>query len=126
MRLPTLPRHRSDRPLGPIGWAIGGMLALAVAVIDNRTTRPRAYSRVDGKNWDRLGLSRTRPGHWMGATTPGQWQREHDGPVRLQITCRRGDEQWVLPRETQVPEPGCADGPTRAGNGNDRFRGAPR
>jgi hypothetical protein len=72
-------------------------------VTDNRTTRPRPYSRPDGKNWDRLSLTRTRPGHWMGAMTPEQWQREQDGTVRLQITCR-GDEQWVLLREIEVEE----------------------
>lgn len=74
-------------------------------VTDNRTTRARPYSRPDGKNWDRLSLTRTRPGHWMGAMTPEQWQREQDGPVRLRITCRRGDEQWVLLREVEVQEP---------------------
>lgn len=76
-------------------------------VTDNRTTRPRPYSRPDGKNWDRLSLARTRPGHWMGATTPEQWQRQQDGPVRLQITCSRGGEQWDLLREiaVQVPLP---------------------
>ena len=74
-------------------------------VTGNRTTRPRPYSRPDGRNWDRLSLTRTRPGHWMGAMTPEQWQRDQDGPVRLQITCRRGDEQWVLLREVKIPEP---------------------
>jgi len=39
-------------------------------VTDNRTTRRRSYSRPDGKNWDRLGLTRTRPGHWMGSMAP--------------------------------------------------------
>jgi hypothetical protein len=74
-------------------------------VADNRTTRPRSYSRPDGKNWDRLGLTRTRPGHWMGSMTPEQWRRQQAGPVRLQITCARGGEQWILLREVQVPEP---------------------
>jgi hypothetical protein len=74
-------------------------------VTDNRTTRPRSYSRPDGTNWDRLGLTRTRPGHWMGSMTPEQWQRQQAGPVRLQITCARGGEQWILLREVQVPEP---------------------
>jgi hypothetical protein len=74
-------------------------------VTDNRTTRARRYSRPGGKNWDRLSLTRTQPGHWMGATTPEQWRRQQDGPVRLQITCRRGGEQWVLLREVEVLEP---------------------
>jgi len=74
-------------------------------VTDNRTTRPRPYSRPDGKNWDRLGLTRTRPGQWMGSMTPEQWRRQQAGPVRLQITCARAGEQWVLLHEVQVPEP---------------------
>ncbi|HEX9355105.1 MAG TPA: hypothetical protein VF933_14985 [Streptosporangiaceae bacterium] len=32
-------------------------------VTNNRTTRPRPYSRTDGQNWERLSLVRTRPGH---------------------------------------------------------------
>lgn len=80
----------------------------SVQVTDNRTTRARPYSRPDGKNRDRLSLTRTRPGHWMGAMTLEQWQREQDGPIRLQITCRRGDDQWVLLREVKVPEPPAA------------------
>jgi hypothetical protein len=74
-------------------------------VTDNRTTWARPYSMPDGKNWDRLSLRRTRPGHWMGAMTPEQWRRDHDGPVRLRITCRRSDERWVLLREVGVQEP---------------------
>jgi hypothetical protein len=74
-------------------------------VTDNRTTRPRSYSRPDGKNLDRLDLTRTRPGHWMGSMTPEQWRRQQSGPVRLQITCARDGEQWILLREVQGPEP---------------------
>lgn len=69
-------------------------------VSDNRTTRPRPYSRPDGKNWDRLGLVRTRPGLWMHMS-PEQWQRQIEGPVRLQITCVRDGQRWVLLREVE-------------------------
>lgn len=69
-------------------------------VAGNRTTRPRPYSRADGQNWDRLSLTRTRPGHWM-ATTQEQWQKQIAGPVRLQITARRGSDQWVLLQEVE-------------------------
>jgi hypothetical protein len=31
--------------------------------------------------------------------SPGQWQQQRDGPVRLQITCQRAGEQWILLRE---------------------------
>jgi len=76
-------------------------------VTDNRTTRPRPYSRADGQNWDRLSLERTRAGHWM-SITPDQWQKERKGPVRLKITGRRGGEEWILLRDVQ-PVP---DGPS--------------
>jgi hypothetical protein len=69
-------------------------------VTDNRTTRPRPYSRADGQNWDRLSLMRTRPGHWMSMSQE-QWQKQSEGPVRLQITGRRGSEQWILLREVE-------------------------
>jgi hypothetical protein len=69
-------------------------------VSDNRTTRPRSYSLADGQNWDRLSLVRTRPGHWM-TMSPEQWQKQREGPVRLQITCQRGGEQWILLREVR-------------------------
>jgi hypothetical protein len=65
-------------------------------VTSNRTTKPRPYSRVDGKNWDRLSLRRTRPGHWM-ASDPGAWQRERSGPMRVSISCRRAPfDPWFL------------------------------
>lgn len=66
--------------------------------------RPDPGGCYRSAHWDRLSLTRTRPGHWMGAMTPEQWQRQQDGPARLQITCRRGDEQWVLLREIEVEE----------------------
>ena len=69
-------------------------------VTDNRTTRPRPYSCTDGRNWDRLSLTRTRPGRWM-SLSPEQWQKQTEGPVRLQITCRRGGDQWILLREVE-------------------------
>ncbi|HTP15468.1 MAG TPA: hypothetical protein VMK13_06485 [Streptosporangiaceae bacterium] len=72
-------------------------------VSDNRTTRPRSYSLADGQNCDRLSLVRTRPGRWMNMS-PKQWQQQREGPIRLQLTCQHGGEQWILLREVQ-PEP---------------------
>ncbi|MFF4791809.1 hypothetical protein ACFY2M_19070 [Streptomyces sp. NPDC001276] len=44
-------------------------------------------------------MERTRPGRWMTGKTMDQWQEEYLGhPVRLVITCRVGDEEWVLAR----------------------------
>jgi hypothetical protein len=73
-------------------------------VSDNRTTRPRPYSRADGQNWDRLSLERTRAGHWM-SMTPDQWRKQREGPIRLKVTGRRGGEEWILLREVEpVPD----------------------
>ena len=33
--------------------------------------------------------------------SPEQWQRQIEGPIRLQITRQRAGEQWVLLREVQ-------------------------
>jgi hypothetical protein len=41
----------------------------------------------------------------MRSMTAEQWRRPQAGPVRLQITCARGGEQWILLRDVQVPEP---------------------
>jgi type II secretory pathway pseudopilin PulG len=81
---------------GPWEFNIGA----SAQVTGNRTTRPRPYSRPDGKNWDRLSLVRTRPGRWMDMS-PEQWQKQCEGPIRLQITCQRGGEQWILLHEVQ-------------------------
>jgi hypothetical protein len=72
-------------------------------VADNRTSRPRPYSRAAGANWDRLSLRRTRPGHWM-ETDAERWRKQQPGPIRLQITSRRGDDQWTDLYQVPVPE----------------------
>jgi len=72
--------------------------AASAQIVSNRESRPRAYSRVSGKNWDLLPLSRTRPGHWMSSLSQERWQEDHaEQPIRLLITCRReGYEPWTL------------------------------
>lgn len=77
-------------------------------VVSNRSSKPRPYSRMSGQNWDLLSLQRTKPGHWMTATGDGDWRKEHRGPVRLLLSCRRdGHEPWSLlheiPVEAQFP-----------------------
>ncbi|MYX67339.1 hypothetical protein K388_05606 [Streptomyces sp. KhCrAH-43] len=52
----------------------------------------------------RRAMQRTRPGHWMEGKTPGTWQGEYVGkPIRLKLTCRRGDEEWVITRHLENP-----------------------
>jgi len=49
-------------------------------------------------------MTRTVPGRWMTGKTFSMWQEEYRGqPVRLRITCRRGDEEWVLAQEVENP-----------------------
>jgi hypothetical protein len=69
----------------------------SVQIATNRMSQTRAYSRVTGKNWYLLPLSRTQPGHWMSTYSQQQWQDDYeDHPVRLLITCRReGYEPWT-------------------------------
>jgi hypothetical protein len=68
------------------GWEFD--TAASAQVVSNRTSRPRPYSLADGKNWDHLSLTRTRPARWMTGTGPDQWQSQYDDkPIRLSITC---------------------------------------
>ena len=65
-------------------------------VSDKRTTVPRRYSRVTGKNWADLALNRTQPEHWM-IDTPEMWRQQRIENLRLAITCRRGPyPEWYL------------------------------
>lgn len=75
----------------------------SIQVSDNRTTRPRPYSRASGANWDRLSLRRTRPGHWMSMDDE-RWRKQQPGPIRLQVTSRRGGEHWSELYEIPVPD----------------------
>jgi hypothetical protein len=44
-------------------------------------------------------MERTRPGHWMEGMTMDAWQEGYLAhPVRLVITCRSGEDEWVLAR----------------------------
>jgi len=81
--------------------------AASAQAVSNRTTKPRSYTIADGKNWDLLGLNRTRPGHWMSATSQQAWQEQHDGqPLRLLITCRVADATWTIPYDVDVEQAG--------------------
>ncbi|WP_169317302.1 hypothetical protein [Actinacidiphila oryziradicis] len=48
-------------------------------------------------------MERTEPGRWM-AMNMAAWQRQNAAkPVRLILTCRRGDEEWVVARRIDNP-----------------------
>jgi len=63
-------------------------------VIDNRQTHPRSYSWIDGKDWDYLHLKRTQAGTWMSDSQRQSWREARNGPLRLLITARHGDDTW--------------------------------
>jgi hypothetical protein len=72
-------------------------------IVDNRTTRPRRYSRGNGKDSDILDLVKTRPGHWMNDMAQKTWERERSGPVRLSFECViDGGESWQVSYDVQV------------------------
>ncbi|MGZ2359648.1 hypothetical protein LRE75_23555 [Streptomyces sp. 372A] len=49
-------------------------------------------------------IERTRPGRWMTGMTAEQWQGRYTHlPIRVLVTCRRGEETWVLARELENP-----------------------
>jgi hypothetical protein len=51
-----------------------------------------------------LAMERTRPGLWMTGKTQEAWQQENVGnPVRIVITCRRGEELWAVARRVDNP-----------------------
>ena len=77
-------------------------------VVSNRESQPRPYSRVSGKNWDLLTMTRTRPGKWMSSTSQDEWRKRwRDKPVRLMLTCRcEGYEPWFVPRDVKVEQGG--------------------
>lgn len=51
-----------------------------------------------------LAMQRTRPAHWMDGKTQGVWQGEYVGQsIRLVLTCRRADGEWVVAKRLENP-----------------------
>jgi hypothetical protein len=84
------------------GWEFSA--GASAQVVSNRTTKPRAYSLVGGKNWDLLSMRHTQPGRWMTGKSAEQWQKQYrDKPVRLLLTCRReGYEPWTVLKQVKA------------------------
>jgi hypothetical protein len=84
----------------------------SVQVMSNRQSKPRRYSRVSGKNWELLPLTRTRPGHWMALLSQERWQKDHaEQPIRFLIICRReGYAPWTLLRNVVAGHAGPEEG----------------
>lgn len=70
---------------------------------DEHGREPKPFDLAVGTG-ARRAMQRTRPGHWMTGKTQGMWQGEYVGkPIRLVLTCRRGDEKWVITRHLENP-----------------------
>ncbi|WP_329394304.1 hypothetical protein OHA45_12155 [Streptomyces lydicus] len=49
-------------------------------------------------------MERTRPGHWMVGQVAEGWQQRYVGmPIRLRLTCSRGQDTWILARKVENP-----------------------
>lgn len=49
-------------------------------------------------------MERTHPGWWMQGMTQAQWQRQRSRQkIRLVLSCRLGDEQWVITKQIDNP-----------------------
>jgi hypothetical protein len=67
---------------------------------DGRAVAPTPLTVGRGRPFS---MERTEPGHWM-AMDMTAWQRQNaDKPIRLTLTCRRGDEEWVIARRIDNP-----------------------
>ena len=99
--LPVTPEQAAAFVWGPWEFNTGA----SEQVVSNRQTVAQPYSLVTGRSWDRLALTRTRPGHWMTGTTPDQW--------------RAAVRQTAAPAADHVP-PGRARALDRAKGRDDR------
>ena len=70
---------------------------------DEHGRGPRAFPLDVGAGTSRA-MQRTRPALWMEGKSQGVWQGENAGNlIRLVLTCRRGDEEWVIARHLENP-----------------------
>jgi hypothetical protein len=101
-----LPEGYEDEARGLVWGPWEFNTGASAQVMDRRTRIPRLFSRVDGRNWDRLSLRRTRPGTWMTGTTERAWREQVAGPMRLALTCAHaGHQPWHLLYEITANNP---------------------
>lgn len=64
---------------------------------------PEAFPLDVGTGQPRA-MQRTRPARWMEGKSQAMWQGENAAnPIRLILTCRRGDKEWVIARHVDNP-----------------------
>lgn len=70
---------------------------------DEHGRGPKAFP-LDVGTGRPLAMQRTRPAPWMDGKTQGMWQGENAGNlIRLVLTCRHGNEEWVIARHLENP-----------------------
>jgi hypothetical protein len=70
---------------------------------NHRQSKPRSFSRREGKDWFELLLRRTRPPEWDDRTNE-EWQRQYDEvPLRLALNCNlAGHEPWIVYKSVTI------------------------
>jgi len=96
------------------GWEfdtfwVGSRDQRAKKATSNRQTKPRPFSRREGKDWYELLMRRTRPPRW-GDWTEEKWRERYgEVPLRLSLECRlAGHEPWIVYKIVPI-EPKDAD-----------------
>lgn len=101
------------------GWEfdnffIGSRDPRAKRASSHRQSKPRPFSRPEGKDWYELLIRRTQPPHWSSQTKE-EWRRQYDEiPLRLSLDCRlAGHEPWIIYKSVTVelhdPAPNIVD-----------------
>lgn len=73
----------------------------------NRQSKPRPFSRREGKDWYQLLIRRTRPPEW-DSRTGEEWRRSYDEvPLRVALDCKlAGHEPWIVYKNVTIePSP---------------------
>jgi hypothetical protein len=75
----------------------------AINGTDEHGRGPKAFPLDVGAGTSRA-MQRTRPALWMEGKSQAVWQGENAGnPIRLVLTCRHGDDEWVIARRLENP-----------------------
>lgn len=98
------------------GWEfdtflIGSRDPRAKLAASHRQSKPRPFSRREGKDWYQLLIRRTRPPEWDGRTEE-KWRSQYDEvPIRLALKCTlAGHEPWIVYKNVTVePRPSNHD-----------------
>jgi hypothetical protein len=99
------------------GWEfdtffVGSRDPRAHLAASRRQSKPRPFSRREGKDWYQLLIRRTRPPEWDGRTEE-EWRSQYDEvPIRLALECvLAGHEPWTVYKNVTVePCPPGHDG----------------